>query len=340
MINVFNIDQLRLIRGAAVKKQCSGDYFYGQNQKLENAIQFSEQSYAYILREILAPGFQMSDTARTVLRHFWLLQYMRTDAASRRAIERNDALLGVSDDAQQFRMGIREAVQASMRAFVETMHIMQDLKVCLFRNRTSIPFVTSDDPAVLTNRWYLEDSRVRGRSFGLKSSGDLTLLPLSPQVLFLGYDGDVYNVPHQNGWVDIRHEGDIHVLNQHQYLNCRANIFTVESQDQPLKDSLAAAANIRPVARHVQHIAVRDREEGNHVRYRVVNPDAEDMEAHDEVLVHLQTIHARPSAWPRQIQNRPRGKVYSNGTGVGYVREHYFRSMQLEGFQREFPWQQ
>jgi hypothetical protein len=51
-----------------------------------------------------------------------------------------------------------------MRIFAEEMDIIDDLKLCLIRNRTSIPFVTSDDPAVMTNRWYLADYRNLGRS--------------------------------------------------------------------------------------------------------------------------------------------------------------------------------
>lgn len=38
-INIFNIDRSRAIKNAPVKNQCSGDYFYGKDQKLERALQ-------------------------------------------------------------------------------------------------------------------------------------------------------------------------------------------------------------------------------------------------------------------------------------------------------------
>lgn len=41
------------------------------------------------------------------------------------------------------------AVQAAMLHFNETMKIVDDLKLCLVRNRTNLPFVTSDNTELL-----------------------------------------------------------------------------------------------------------------------------------------------------------------------------------------------
>jgi hypothetical protein len=110
-INLFNIDRIRVVERAPVKHQCSGDYFYGDNPALEKALQATEGAYAAAVREILTPGFALTDTHRDVLRRFWLLQHMRTEAASRRAVEmaaETRALVGV--EAPDFNLGIREAV--------------------------------------------------------------------------------------------------------------------------------------------------------------------------------------------------------------------------------------
>jgi len=37
-INLFNIDRLRPVHNAPVRNQCSGDYFYGKDERLERAI--------------------------------------------------------------------------------------------------------------------------------------------------------------------------------------------------------------------------------------------------------------------------------------------------------------
>jgi hypothetical protein len=334
-INLFNIARLKFIECAPVKYQCSSDYFYGKDLGLEKALQLTEGSYAAALREILKPNYNLADPHRKLLRRFWLLQHMRTEAASRRAIEMTEAMgdvIGV--EASSFRLGIREAVQDAMRAFVERMVVVDDLKICLLRNRTAIPFITSDDPAVLTNRWYLEDRRTRGASFGLQSAGNLLLLPLSPKVLCIGYDGDVYSIPHKGGWADVRHDADVQALNQHQLLNCRANIFIHDQvHARGVHDAYSRVAPLRPSARHKINYAVLDHHEGGITRYRVV--DRTLAGEHQEALIHTQAVHAIPSAWPRQILWRPKGIVFTNGTGMGYVRRALVELGLYEGFQKE-----
>lgn len=334
-INLFNIDRLRFIEGAPLKHQCSGNYFYGQDLQLEKALQATEGAYSATLAEILKPGYDLSDKHRFLLRRFWLLQHLRTEAASLRAIEMTTTMgRAAGVPAEQFRMNIREAVRESMRTFVDAMHSVDDLKICLLRNRTKVPFVTSDDPAVLTNRWYLESQRTRGKSFGLHSAGALLLLPLSPEVLCLGYDGDVYSLPHEKGWIAVKQEADVCALNQHQFFNCLANIFVKDRAHGGLiQDAYAAAAALRPKARHTLHYAVLEGHHGDHSRYRVVAQST--APAHEQALIHVQTIHANPSAWPKQVQWRANGSVYTNGTGVGYLRRAWLGRFEGPAFQKE-----
>jgi len=333
-INLFNIDRLKFIEKVSVKHQCSSDYFYGEDLHLEKALQFTESAYATALRDIFHPGYSLTNSHRDLLRRFWLLQYMRTEAASKRAVEVKEAMWDViGDKAPNFRLVIREAVQSAMRIFVDEMNAVDDLKICLLRNRTSIPFVTSDDPAVLTNRWHLEDKRAKGKSFGLNSAGSLLLLPLSPKILCMGYDGGVYSFPHNDGWVEVRHDADIQSINQHQFLNCRANIFVRDSTHaQGVHEAFSKAAPLRPSAKHKIHYAVLDRRERGSDRYRVVERDLAGV--HEEALIHCQTLHAHPSKWPRQLLWRSKGAVFTNGTGVGYVRQACVESGIYQGFQK------
>jgi hypothetical protein len=179
--------------------------------------------------------------------------------------------------------------------------------------------VTSDDPAVLANRWHQWTRRAQDHSFGLHSAGALILLPLSPEILCLGYDGDVYSIPHTNGWTETRREPDIHALNEHQFLNCRANIFVREAAHASIvDDSFALSESRRPSSRHLIRYAVLDHTEESYSRYRVVDPKEADK--HEEAIIHSQVVHPIPSAWPRVVNWRTGGVVFTNGTGVGYVR--------------------
>lgn len=334
-INLYNIDRDRLIVGAAVKKQCSGSYFYGKDTKLEAALQFMEQSYAGTVRALLTPGYQLNERDKAVLRKFWLLQYMRTDAASRRFVSiSNDLAEGIGPGAEDIRIQLREAVELSMRAFADTMNVVDDLKVCLIRNRSTVPFVTSDDPAVMTNRWHFVDQRVVWKTFGLGASGCLLLLPLSPTVLCLVYDGDVYSITHANGWTETRRAADVIALNQHQFLNCRANIFLGDADNiDGVRSQWFAAVPLRPAARHEIFFAVRDGEEDGYETYKVVSAARAREEC--RALMHVRPIHARPTAWPQFLQWRSKGRVYTNGSAAGYVRRAHIRFDTQQPFHEE-----
>ncbi|MFX5914873.1 DUF4238 domain-containing protein, partial [Acinetobacter baumannii] len=83
---LFNLDRMKAIPNAPVRNQCSGDYFYGQNRLLENAINFIEDPYGPIVRH-LSEGSAVGSAVKIVLKRFVYLQYMRTEAASRKASE-------------------------------------------------------------------------------------------------------------------------------------------------------------------------------------------------------------------------------------------------------------
>jgi hypothetical protein len=84
-INLLNIDRRKAVQGAPVKGQCSGNYFYGEDLVLERAMQQFEGQYAGRLRAILTPKYRLLPEDESMLRRFWLLQYMRTEAASLRS---------------------------------------------------------------------------------------------------------------------------------------------------------------------------------------------------------------------------------------------------------------
>ena len=333
-INIYNIDRQRLIPGAPLKHQCSGDYFYGQDRKLEAAIQAVEGAYAATVKFVLSPGYKLADEHRHLLKVFWLMQHLRTEAASRRSVEASEAMGKlVQAEGSPFRLEIRQAVQLAMRTFAESMDVVSDLKVCLVRNKTSVPFVTSDDPAVLTNRWHLHNAKRLGRTFGLRSAGDVMLLPVSPNVLCLAYDGDVHSVSHSDGWTDLKNEADADALNQHQYLNCRANIFLQRAEHgHAVHEAYLRAAPLRPAQRHRLNYAIFDRRVGDHKRYVVVDPTA--APEHTEALIHTQTVHATPNAWPRLLTWRAGASVYTNGTGAGYVRRAFVDRQTRQPFRR------
>ncbi len=135
-INLFNIYREKPIHLTPVKHQFSRDYFYGDNPKLENAIQFVEGSYATAINELLNDGYELNVKHKTILRRFWILQNLRTEAACKRAAEMNNEMGSTfREEAKDFKISIKESVQMAMLTYIDSMNIADDLKVCLFKKK-------------------------------------------------------------------------------------------------------------------------------------------------------------------------------------------------------------
>lgn len=336
-ISLFNLERKKLISNAPVKNQCARDYFYGRDQKLEDAIQLVESGYSRALRDLTQDNRTLSEENKAVFRTFWLFQHLRTEAAAMSAVQMAETTRNLADlPSEEFSLGIKEAVQIACRTFVHAMHELDDLKFCVIRNKTAFPFLTSDNPAVLTNRWHLENKKTRDVSFGMGSAGMLAILPLTPKLLLLGYDGDVYNVPNERGIVDVRNTRDVIAFNRHQFLHCVANVYLHDAtHEDELVRYYSEIEGARPKSRHIVHYAELESTIGSSTRYVVIPPEKRDKTK--EAIMHAQVIHPHPVIWPSQIKIRSNGSVYTNGTGMGYVRASKTFAANGPEYEREKP---
>lgn len=308
-INIFNIDHGRYIPGAPVKNQCSGDYFYGQNQKLEDAILFVEGTYDTEAKSLISGCGVLNKRAATALRSFWVLQYLRTEAASVRSAQMSRQMAdAIGEGAEDFAMSIKEAVQLAMGAYIEQFRSTDDLGLCLVRNASGIPFVTSDDPAILTNRWHFLRRWHTARSFGIGSTGMIGLLPISEELLCVLYDPEKYDVASVNGFLETTSDEDVVVLNEHQILNCHANLYVRSTSEQSIRSAVVSLKSRRVYPRTEVTYSVRDVRHGDHTRYRIV-ADRES-EPHEEALIHTRHVYAEPTGWPSFLRWKDRGLFF------------------------------
>lgn len=321
-INLLNIDRLRPVQNAPVKNQCSGDYFYGKDEKLERAINSIENPYGEVVRFLSGDQAAVNAAVSIVIQRFVYLQHLRTEAASRKAAEMTAAMMAVPGSdfpPQDIKEAMKSAVQIAMLHFTESMGIVDDLRVCIARNMTARPFITSDDPAVLTNRLHIQRRHKGLRSFGVKSAGALFLLPLSPRLCAIVYDSAVYQTPHRAGWIDVTKTADVDALNQHQVLNCMANIYFRDWEERDtFMLQVKESQPLRPERRHKVVHAVLDYTDDWGSRYVV--KEITDLRGGDEVLVHIMANYPEPSSWPSFFKFRADAKAYSNKTGAGLTR--------------------
>ena len=329
-ICLYNLDRGKLIKNAPIKNQCSRNYFYGEDLAIEKELQPIEGRFSQIVRNIESINYNLTIEDTLFLKKFWLLQYLRTEAASKRNIEVFERF---RDDAEipDLKMELKEAVQQSMQTFLMFRDIVDDLKVCIIKNDTNTSFFTSDDPAVLTNRWHLLDRKAKGHSFGLGSAGNLLVLPLTPKLLMLAYDSDVYHVPNIEGWVVLKNSFDVDAFNYLQILYCRANLYTADIDSlNYLERAHNEIKGIKPIQRHRINYAVLDKVNGSLKKFKVV--DFIEAKKYEENLVHLQTVNVAPPIWSRCINYKHRGFVMTDGSALGFVRQSRANLIGKEGF--------
>lgn len=100
-----------------------------------------------------------------------------------------------------------------------------------------------------------------------------------------------------------------------------------------MHDAFIRTVPFRPKVKHIIHYAVLDGDEGGFSRYRVIDPVLAG--EHQEAIIHTQTVHAHPDAWAKQLLWRPKGVVFTNDTGVGYVRRASLEQRANQDFRKE-----
>lgn len=211
----------------------------------------------------------------------------------------------------------KEATLIAIRAFAGNNDAISDLSFVLVKNRSSTPFVTSDNPAVHTNRWAFINAPSGVATFGMHSAGELALLPLSPHLLAMLYDKDVYSTAHTKGVVTVRDAADVQALNEHQHLNCVANLYVPSSFTMnhiaDLPDLTAARAASGPRI-HV----FQKRNNDDHRYYAAKNFNRDEG---TEAIFTTPTYYACPTRWPSFLRWRVRGFYFTNGAAVGQIRK-------------------
>lgn len=327
-INLFNHGAGRVVLDAPVKNQCSRSYFYGEDFVLEKLLQGEEGKYASLVREVIA-GAPMDDAGRRFLRDFAYLQVSRTAAAMERRratlVEMDRVAHQGFEDIRRERTDTshRRVMLAVMKTWAETARHIHDLDVLLVRNGTPRDFFTSDDPAALTNRVYLQ--RMKDHSFGLITVGTQIVMPLTPRVAMIAFDAKAYAPKGASkGWIDADRIADVDAINEFQLLNSVSNLYFARPEDaEHLRLAFADAADRRPVDRFRHWVGMRIEDDGIYERYRRATP--EELQTRAPRVVSHSPVYPVPSRWFSKLPFRLPLSGATNGSGVGFVRSAHMK---------------
>lgn len=309
-IGLFNVSRQEYKANASLKGQCSKRYFYGKNPAYEKQMQNIEGTYNATVRRISTAGYFLEETDKNFLLRFWLFQYCRTESKAKEGVELAQVLADAADvPPEENDFDHEKAIETALGSFLLYRNQLDDLKVRLVKNKTNHEFVTSDNPAIECNRWYQNDPRPKRYNFGggLGSSGLILMLPLTPKIMFIAFDGDVYSMPHNNHWAIATKVGDVSAFNQQQHSNCYKNIYCVDEFNSAIALSESKATEpARTAERYKAEYMVAEKDSLSNGRLVAILEDgtrllhAEEKEAREigTAMFRNRRIYPTPLSWP------------------------------------------
>lgn len=323
-INLYNISQSKLIRNASVKGQCAKNYIYGDNLEIEQSLQYFESEYGRIVGILERDPDQVKSEDMFFLRSFMMLQFSRTEAAILRTKSMFEGFgKTIEESFGQSPPGLdldsKNMMLTTLRMFTDFRQSVFDLHVCVVRNKTRQEFITSDDPVCLTSK--LHAQKLKTNSFGVGSSGAIFFFPITPRLLLICFDGDVYSIPDRRGsFVSIDNVRDVSCCNELQYANARNNLYFANWSQKEIIEREISEAEHKKGASEVFLRFVEDSKTQFGTRYRML--EAEEVPKEDGMLIGLSQTRILPSKWMSKIRFRRNIKVYGNGSAAGPVRQH------------------
>lgn len=258
-INLFNLKTGKVVERASIKSQCAKNYLYGKDPTLEQSFQGIEGKFADCMRQVVS-GLPIDQDTLNFLKDFSLFQFLRTDVAFRRqaiAMSKMADLIFENSPEQRPNEDFDHAF-AAMDSFLRGRHIVADLRVILIINKTNTPFITSDDPAVTFNKFYVQKVPWKPAS-GLNNSGCCIFLTLTSNIAVLAYDSDVYSIFSPGNLFVLEKKSDADSFNELITIKSNENIYFQDAiTAQYVKDLYEAVKDKRPNSWHRVHYAILD----------------------------------------------------------------------------------
>ena len=207
MVVLYLFKVKKIIEHGSINDNLWEEYFYGEDAVVENRLAEYEGKWKKIISSIIeTERLPETRTDLILLRYFILISSART---LKRGEQMNNDCMNLTkkvlevEDSEQFEkimsMGtgrLSAKVKSPTLPFLEVAQELQpsviDLKIELLINRSSIDYVTSDNPVVFYNQLFQEKNLSRG--FGWGEYGIQFIIPISPKIAICMYDSAVYDI--------------------------------------------------------------------------------------------------------------------------------------------------
>ena len=322
-ICLFHTKSGRIVQNASIKNQCAKPYFYGDDLTLERALQDVEGEYAEAFRNVSVRSRAPRDEDIEILRHFMILQSSRTEATilkTKVVWQKSQDMINAEHPGSipELDSSTHHMMLMTLSLYSKIRRYLADLKVCLVRNKTRIPFITSDDPVAFTSMFHAK--KLHTNRFGFGSTGALFFMPLSPKLLLLCYDGDAYFLKGKSyNSISLSKDKDVRACNELQYLKAADTIYCSDWEqrcelDQEFKKILPLRKEFEPnFDRFVPDGTLLDGQQ-----YRRLEKDEKG--ATNEMMFTFSFPQIVPPSWVSPLRFRKNIRYFYNGSAAGYVR--------------------
>jgi hypothetical protein len=237
-IGMYHIKHHKYIKEASIKKQACKDYLYGEDGTLEDMLMEIENHCSKIIRRIIEtsrlPSKDSQDYALLLL--FILLseaRNLKTANSINNFIDTQMKILLKMDKQYDIPDDVIDKLKISMTipnlnpilSTFELYPILFDLKGVLLVTKNDRQFITSDNPLVRYNQFYVH-RKYTLRGYGLGNMGIQLFFPISPQLCICIFDHVLYDYKtNKDGNIEINKGKHMDEINKLIYLNAYTKVF-------------------------------------------------------------------------------------------------------------------
>jgi len=262
-IHLYNLAGRKTVQDASLRDQCFKHRMYGEDDMLEDALSVIEGAAAQVIGKIHVRGEcpPLGTEEHIVLRVFLGYQLLRTTAALGHVVAHSKAVERAVFDGktpQSWGAAEDQALLICLRSAPLFAGALTDLESTLVQAPPDHSFVTSDKPVFRYN-CYCQGITGTGVT-GAHSSGFMLICPLSPQLLLLLFDSEVYKVGsrRQSSHVNAR-PVDVHAFSRIQFVAAQDNVYFSDWRFATQCNALATGVvKIRAASRPHVNIAVSE----------------------------------------------------------------------------------
>ncbi|KPE49648.1 DUF4238 domain-containing protein [Chryseobacterium indologenes] len=236
-LGLYNLNNKKFIPNAALKNQAYGNFLYGEDDEIENALAHIEGNvakmfYYWTEEKVLIPP-PIESNGFKLIKRFMLYQAFRTPNSGENIMESLNK--GLKAFVKEFKPELWESLKDAtlqhenpvllgLLHSIEHEKLLDYLDFRFIVNLSLLPFITSDSPIIFYNQLMEQAGNYIGAT-GLVAKGLQIFYPIHPRLMICLYDPEVYDLGDDVNCCSTESIDTIHQLNGLQFINCESQIY-------------------------------------------------------------------------------------------------------------------